>query len=133
MALTGVGIGLTVPTLFGVAASTLPPQRFATGAGAVNMIRQIGITVGVAVFVAVVGIPTTDAGELSAFRHGWIAIAGISFACALTAVLLHRPRPAARTAPTGEAARTTAAAGTAVHQSPAEHGRIADVEPEPTG
>jgi hypothetical protein len=30
---------LTVPTLFGVAVSSLPPQRFATGSGAVNMIR----------------------------------------------------------------------------------------------
>jgi EmrB/QacA subfamily drug resistance transporter len=133
MALTGVGIGLTVPTLFGVAASTLPPQRFATGAGAVNMIRQIGITVGVAVFVAVLGTPTTDAGELSAFRHGWIAIAGISLACALTAVLLRRPRPAAaRPAPAAEA-RTAVAAAPAAQQSPVEHGRVADVEPEPTG
>lgn len=90
MALTGVGIGLTLPTLFGVAASSLPPQRFATGSGAVTMIRQVGLAVGVAVLVAVVGTPRTGSGELAAFRHGWLAIAVISLACALTGVLLPR-------------------------------------------
>jgi EmrB/QacA subfamily drug resistance transporter len=99
MALTGVGIGLTVPTLFGVAASSLPPQRFATGAGAVNMIRQIGITVGVAVLVAVVGAPRTGNGELAAFRHGWLVITAISLACALTGVLLRRSGQAAAAQP----------------------------------
>ena len=99
MALTGVGIGLTVPTLFGVAVSSLPPQRFATGSGAVNMIRQIGITVGVAVLVAVVGAPRTGNGELAAFRHGWLVVAAISLACALTGVLLRRPSPAAEPRP----------------------------------
>jgi MFS family permease len=99
MALTGIGIGLTVPTLFGVAVSSLPPQRFATGSGAVNMIRQIGITVGVAVLVAVVGTPRTGNGELAAFRHGWLIVAAISLACALTAVLLHRPSLAAEPRP----------------------------------
>jgi MFS family permease len=99
MALTGVGIGLTVPTLFGVAVSSMPPQRFATGSGAVNMIRQIGITVGVAVLVAVAGTPRTRNGELAAFRHGWLVIAAISLACALTGVLLRRPGPAAEPRP----------------------------------
>jgi hypothetical protein len=81
MALTGIGIGLTVPTLFGVAVSSLPPQRFATGSGAVNMIRQIGITVGLAVLVAVVGTPRTGTGNsprsgtagLSSQRSHWPA------------------------------------------------------------
>jgi EmrB/QacA subfamily drug resistance transporter len=89
-ALTGVGIGLTIPTLFGVAASSLPPQRFATGSGAVNMIRQVGLAVGVAVLVAVVGTPRPGSGELTAFRHGWLAITAMSLVCALTGALLRR-------------------------------------------
>jgi MFS family permease len=78
VALTGVGIRLTVPTLFGTAVSSLPPQRFATGSGVVNMVRQIGLTVGVAVLIAVLGLPSTRAGELAAFRHGWLVVGATS-------------------------------------------------------
>jgi EmrB/QacA subfamily drug resistance transporter len=99
MALTGVGIGLTVPTLFGSAASALPPQRFATGSGVVNMVRQIGLVVGVAVLVAVLGTPNTAAGELAAFRHGWLVVAATSLSCALAGVLLRRPHPAVEPKP----------------------------------
>ncbi|ATL67433.1 MFS transporter [Nocardia terpenica] len=100
-ALTGVGVGLTVPTLFGMATAALPPDRFATGSGAVNMIRQLGIAVGVAVLVAVIGTPAANAGALHAFRHGWLVVAAISVACALTGLLLRRP---GRTTETGPAA-----------------------------
>ena len=141
MALTGVGIGLTVPVLFGVAASSLPPQRFATGSGAVNMIRQVGITIGVAVLVAVVGTPRPGNGELTAFRHGWLVITAISLACALTGVLLRRPAQAAQAAQAGQAAdahrsvsvpgtaapgqaqRPAAPVGASAHQGSGEHGR----------
>ena len=34
-------------------ASSLPPQAFATGSAVVNMLRQVGLAVGVAVLVAV--------------------------------------------------------------------------------
>jgi len=120
MALTGAGIGLTVPTLFGVAVSSLPPQRFATGAGAVNMIRQIGLTVGIAVLVAVVGTPSTNSGDLSAFRHGWLVVTAISVACALTAVLLRRTGQKAAQPPKPAAAG--AGAGSPVPQTAGEHG-----------
>lgn len=93
MALTGVGIGLTVPTLFGSAVATLPPQRFATGSGAVNMVRQIGLVVGVAVLVAVLGTSDTPAGTLVSFRHGWLVVASISLCSGLLGLLLARPRP----------------------------------------
>lgn len=90
--LSGVGIGLTVPALFGAATSSLPPRRFATGSGAVNMIRQIGLVLGVAVLVAVLGTPRAGHAQLAAFQHGWLTAAAISLACALTAALL-RPGP----------------------------------------
>ena len=100
MLLTGIGVGLTLPTLMSTAAGSLPPHSFATGSGVVNMLRQVGFAIGVAVLVAVLGTPATAAGRLAAFRHGWLVIAAIALAGAIAAVTLRRPRiPAA-----GEAA-----------------------------
>jgi EmrB/QacA subfamily drug resistance transporter len=96
MLLTGIGVGLTLPTFMATGASSLPPQAFATGSAVVNMLRQVGLAIGVAVLVAVIGAPASAAGELSAFRHGWEVIAGVSLAAALSGLLLLRsPRQAA--------------------------------------
>ena len=48
MILTGIGVGLTLPTLMATGASTLPPHSFATGSAVINMLRQIGLAIGVA-------------------------------------------------------------------------------------
>jgi EmrB/QacA subfamily drug resistance transporter len=93
MILTGVGVGLTLPTLMATAASSLPPQSFASGSAVVNMLRQVGLAIGVAVLVAVLGSPASRAGELSAFRHGWIVIAALALASAAAAVSLRHPAP----------------------------------------
>src|SRR3977135_3849601 len=53
----GLGVGLALPTLMGASTSSLPPSSFATGSGAINMIRQTGIAIGVALPVAIVGVP----------------------------------------------------------------------------
>ena len=76
--------------------SSLPPQSFATGSAVVNMLRQVGLAVGVAVFVAVLGTPHTPAASLAAFQRGWIVIACVSAGAALTgAALLGAGRPRA--------------------------------------
>ncbi|HEX3834668.1 MAG TPA: DHA2 family efflux MFS transporter permease subunit [Solirubrobacteraceae bacterium] len=99
MLLSGVGVGLTLPTFMATGASSLPPQSFATGSAVVNMLRQVGLAVGVAVLVAVLGSPGSPTGELAAFRHGWETIAGVSLAAALAGVVLLRaPRRATATA-----------------------------------
>ncbi len=104
MLLTGIGVGLTLPTLMATAASSLPPQNFATGSAVVNMLRQVGLAVGVAVFVAVLGTPDGGAQTLSAFQHGWIVIALVSAAGAVAApLLLHAPQTRAAPAPGGAA------------------------------
>jgi EmrB/QacA subfamily drug resistance transporter len=104
MLLTGIGVGLTLPTLMATAASSLPPQNFATGSAVVNMLRQVGLAVGVAVFVAVLGIPHGGDRLLSAFQHGWIVIALVSAAGAVAAPLLLRaPRTVAAAAASGVA------------------------------
>jgi hypothetical protein len=109
MLLTGAGVGLTLPTLMATAAGSLPAHAFATGSAVVNMIRQVGMAIGVAVLVAVLGAPDSSAGRLAAFLRGWWVIAGIALAGAAAAPLL-RPRqsgPAARAA-----AKVSAKAGT---------------------
>ena len=91
--LVGTGVGLTLPTLTATAASSLPPQRFATGSAVITMARQVGYTVGVAVLIAVLAKPLTSTDRLAAFRHGWETVAGISLLGAAGAALLIR-RPA---------------------------------------
>jgi EmrB/QacA subfamily drug resistance transporter len=94
MLLTGVGVGLTLPTLMATAAGSLPAPSFATGSAVVNMVRQVGMAIGVAILVAVLGAPDTPVARLEAFRRGWWIIAAIGVLGAVAAVLLRRPAPA---------------------------------------
>ncbi|MGD0392861.1 MAG: MFS transporter, partial [Acidimicrobiales bacterium] len=96
MILTGIGVGLTLPTMMATASSSLPPPSFASGSAVVNMIRQTGLALGVAALVAVLGTAATHGlGELEAFRRAWWFIAAISFLGIVPAfALLQRPGPA---------------------------------------
>jgi MFS family permease len=99
MLLTGAGVGLTLPTLMGAAAASLPPHAFATGSAVINMIRQTGLALGVAVLVAVLGTGAArGTPPLATFQHGWWMTAAICFAGIIPALALFRhPRlPAAR-------------------------------------
>jgi Major Facilitator Superfamily len=68
MAIGGAGVGLVIPTLTGAGASSLAPERFATGAAVLTMGRQIGAALGVAVLVAVLGAGRTA----SDFQAAWL-------------------------------------------------------------
>jgi EmrB/QacA subfamily drug resistance transporter len=92
MLMTGIGVGLTLPTFMSTGASALPAHSFATGSAVVNMLRQVGLAVGVAVLVAVIATPRTGAQQLSAFRDGWIVIASTALVAALSGAVLLRPR-----------------------------------------
>jgi EmrB/QacA subfamily drug resistance transporter len=74
----GIGVGLTFPTLMGVSAGSLPPRLFATGSGVVNMIRQAALAIGVAIFVTIVGTPTSLAERVAAFHRGWWIMAAVA-------------------------------------------------------
>ncbi|HLI33213.1 MAG TPA: MFS transporter [Solirubrobacteraceae bacterium] len=88
MLLTGIGVGLTLPTLMASAAASLPDRAFATGSAVINMLRQIGLAVGVAALVAALGTPASPAATLVAYqRAAWIT-AGTSLAGALAGLLL---------------------------------------------
>jgi EmrB/QacA subfamily drug resistance transporter len=97
MILGGAGVGLTLPTMMSTAAGSLPPKAFATGSGVINMIRQTGLALGVAVLVAVLGTDGTHGtAPLAAFQHAWWVTAAIAVAGVIPAVILLRPaRPAA--------------------------------------
>ena len=79
--LTGVGVGLMLPSLGGAATAPLPPERFATGTALYAMTRQIGVALGVAGLVAILG--TTSGPDLTAFHHAWIFMIACSLAAGL--------------------------------------------------
>jgi EmrB/QacA subfamily drug resistance transporter len=93
---TGIGVGLTFPTLMGVSASSLPPSSFATGSGVINMIRQAAIAIGVAIFVAVVATPASPMARADAFHRGWWIMAAITAIGLIPTYFLIRPGREAR-------------------------------------
>ncbi len=88
---TGIGVGLTFPTLMGVSTAALPSSSFATGSGVINMIRQAALAIGVAIFVAIIGSPASAAERLSAFRLGWWVMAVITLLGLIPTFALIRP------------------------------------------
>jgi EmrB/QacA subfamily drug resistance transporter len=92
--LTGVGVGLALPTIVSAATADLPPARASTGSAVVTMARQIGFVLGVSVLVAVIGSPVGYSAAHRAFQHAWWVIAGASMVGALTSL---RMTPRVRT------------------------------------
>jgi MFS family permease len=90
MLMTGTGVGLALPTLVSAGVSAVPPHRFATGSGVVTMARQVGIVIGVAILVTVLGHPSGGAAALAAFQHATVVIAAIAVAAGLASLLLVR-------------------------------------------
>jgi EmrB/QacA subfamily drug resistance transporter len=80
MLLTGIGVGLTLPTLMATGASSLPPHSFATGSAVVNMLRQIGLAIGVAVLIAILGSPHSAVDTLHVYQRASVVIAAIAAA-----------------------------------------------------
>jgi MFS family permease len=76
--LTGIGVGLTLPTMIATGTASLPRPSFATGSAVVNMVRQIGLAIGVAILIAVLGSPGSPAGALVAYQRAWFVIAAIA-------------------------------------------------------
>ena len=97
MLLTGIGVGLTLPTLMATGTSQLPPHAFATGSAVVNMLRQVGLAIGVAVLIALLGMPHSPAATLVAYQRASWVTAAIALAGGIVGLVLlaARPRPAA--------------------------------------
>jgi EmrB/QacA subfamily drug resistance transporter len=96
MLLTGIGVGLTLPTMMATGTSSLPPHSLATGSAVVNMFRQIGLAVGVAILIAILGTPHSPLASVEVYRRAWGVVAAIALAGGLLGAWLL----AARRAPT---------------------------------
>ncbi|MDT4986517.1 MAG: hypothetical protein QOI74_611 [Micromonosporaceae bacterium] len=95
----GIGVGLALPTLIAAATTSLPPQRLATASGIINMARQVGAVLGVAMLVSILGSPATPAAAVDAFRRGWVAIVVVCAIAAVAAIAIRRVAPAPVTRP----------------------------------
>jgi hypothetical protein len=82
--LAWVASGLTQAPLL-AAVGTVAPERATTASAMLNMSRQIGSAVGVAVLVAL--LATNAPHELSEFRRGWLLMAGAGWAALLTILI----------------------------------------------
>ena len=82
--LTGLGVGLILPSLSGVVGTVLPPSRWGAGSSMVNTARQIGTVLGTAVLIAVfAGTP-----DLAGFGRGWLLILATAAATCLGGLLI---------------------------------------------
>jgi EmrB/QacA subfamily drug resistance transporter len=105
MILTGIGVGLTLPSVSAAAVSELPPARLATGSAVLQMARQLGIALGVAILIAIFGHPSPDQ-VLDHFHNGWWFMAVMGFAAAIAGIRIRVPET--RTEPVAQGARPPA-------------------------
>jgi EmrB/QacA subfamily drug resistance transporter len=89
---TGIGVGLTLPSLASAASASLPPARFATGSAVFTMSRQLGYVLGVSILVALLGA-VAAADPVAAFRSGWVFMAITAALGALAAFGIGVVRP----------------------------------------
>jgi len=105
----GAGVGMVIPTLTGAGASSLAPERFATGAAVLTMGRQIGVALGVALLVAVLGPAATQAAD---FHTAWLICTAGGLATGFTVAWIRTPvRVPAAAAPAGAELGETPFAG----------------------
>jgi EmrB/QacA subfamily drug resistance transporter len=92
----GASAGMTQAPLF-ASASALPADRATTGSAVLNMSRQIGSALGVAILVALMATATPH--ELALFQRGWIFMAIVAGATAVAAVIGLPGKPAPDVSP----------------------------------
>jgi EmrB/QacA subfamily drug resistance transporter len=103
MLLTGIGVGLTLPTFMATGASALPPHSFATGSAVINMLRQIGLAIGVALLIALLGTPHSAARTLDVYERASWVIAAIALLGGLVGLTLLAPGRVVAAKTTGSA------------------------------
>jgi len=105
--LGGTGIAFVMTPMTVAVMGNVPPAKAGIGAGVLNAARQVGGALGIAAFGALLTARETDAlasgaTQADAFVEGFhaamLAGAGVTFAAAVVAALLVRPRAPAATA-----------------------------------
>jgi hypothetical protein len=113
----GAGVGLAIPSLLGAGSASLPPARFGTGSGVLNMARQLGTVLGVAGLVAI--LTTVNPGDpVPAFRHGLVLTIAFFAAAGLASAVLLSGRLAVPVPATAPAPATPVQASAPVPASP---------------
>jgi hypothetical protein len=84
---TGIGVGLVLPSLNGAAVAGLPIERFAVGAAIHQAVRQLGSVLGVALAIVLSTLPT-------GVKTTFLALALVGLTCAALGIAL--PKRAAR-------------------------------------
>jgi EmrB/QacA subfamily drug resistance transporter len=98
MVLLGIGAGTAFPNLTGAAVASAPGSSFATATGMISVARQVGAALGVAVVVAIIGVPAS-ANAYAVFHGAWTFGAVCLFAAGLGCLLIGRPKAAEAPAP----------------------------------
>ena len=102
--IVGAGAGLAIPTLVTAATAGLAAHQTSTGSAVVQMGRQIGSVLGVAVLVVVVGASSVTPGTLDRFTRSWWWAGAFAIVAALTCLPLLKPSPEGEPAAGPEAA-----------------------------
>jgi NTE family protein len=87
--LLGLGAGITLPNLSGAAVASAPGESFATATGLNSVARQVGAALGVAIVVAIIGMPS-PAQAPAAFDHAWYFAAACLLAAGAGSLLIGR-------------------------------------------
>lgn len=100
--MSGIGVGLVLPSLSGAAVSRLPAEHYAVGSAVNQATRQIGSVMGVAVTVLLIGHVGAQRDDFSLLYGIQVALAVLTAACCLPV----DTRPPKAAVATSEAAST---------------------------
>jgi MFS family permease len=90
--MTGIGVGMTMPSLSSAAVHSLEPSRFAVGSAVNQTVRQIASVMGVALVIALIGSPE-PAEVLSAFDRVYaLMVAGALITAVISLSIDTAPR-----------------------------------------
>lgn len=88
--LLGVGVGMGFPMLAAAAMLEVPEHQYAMGAAGNTTVRQVGMALGIAAAVAVIGLPDEASADAGPFQASW-ALCGVLFLLT-AAVMVGLPR-----------------------------------------
>jgi len=92
--LSGLSVGLVLPSLSGAAVSKLPAQHYAVGSAVNQATRQIGAVIGVAITVVLLGHGVVQRGDFNAVYGLHISLALLTAVLCLFVNTRPAPRPA---------------------------------------